>query len=98
MYKILIKYISKMNGIYWKSHMVTNEKGETVEFSTDDFEVLREEIRKLDGEIGHQNLRVINDVTYAIRVELFDDIENVSTVSSEDVEALYSTAFDKVFG
>ena len=98
MYKILIKYISKMNDIYWKSHMVTNEMGETVEFSTDDFEVLREEIRKLDAIHGHSGLRVINDVTYAIRVELFDDIENVSTVSSEDVRDIYATAFNRVYG
>lgn len=98
MYKILIRYTSTLNKIFWQSHMVTNEDGEVVEFATDDFEVLREEIKKLNSEYGNEDLRVINDITYVVRIEVFDDIENVSTVSSEDVEALYSTAFDKVFG
>lgn len=98
MYKILVKYTSTSNKIFWQSHMIINENGETVEFTTDDFEVLREEIKKLDSKYGHENLRVINDITYVVRIELFDDIENVSTVSSEDVGDIYSTAFNRVFG
>ena len=98
MYKILIRYTSSLKKIFWQSHMVEQEDGAFVEFSTDDFEVLKEEIKKLDSKYGHENLRVINDITYVVRIEVFDDIENVSTVTSEEVGDLYSTAFSNVYG
>ena len=99
MYKILIKYTSTFKTIFWQSYMVKNENGEMVEFATDDYKVtLKKEIEKLSGEIGLDNIRLINDITYDVVVQVFDDIENVETVSSEDVGDIYSTAFNKVFG
>jgi len=82
MYKILIKYISSLNKIFWQSHTTEQEDGEIVEFSTDDFEILKEEILKLDAKYGHDALRVINDVTYAVRIDVFDDIENIGVTTS----------------
>ena len=77
--------------------MTTNEDGDTVEFSTSDMAVLKEEIRILDSKYGFENLRIINDIVYSINVDIFDDIENVEIVSPDDVTNLYNTAYNNVF-
>lgn len=98
MYKILIKYISKSSKTFWYNHEVINENGESIEFETDNFEILKEEVNKLDKQIGYENLRIINDVTYSITVNIVDDLENVTVTTSEDIEDMYTTAFANIFG
>lgn len=98
MYKILIKYTSTSNKIFWQSYEVTDNEGNIIEFSTDNFEVLREEMNKLDSKYGFENIRIINDVTYSITVDIIDDIENLQISTSEDVENVFNTAFANVFG
>lgn len=96
MYKILIKYISKVNAVYWKSHMITNENGEDIEFHTDDKEVLKEELIKLDELYGYENLRPIIDIPYTVSMAMPNESINVAT--PEEVTNLYNTAFTRVFG
>ena len=98
MYKILIKYKSTSKKTFWQSYETTDEEGNAIEFATDDFEVLKEVIHKLDSQIGFENLRVINDVTYSIAVNVIDDIENIQISTTEDVENVFNTAFANVFG
>ena len=97
MYKIFIKYTSTFNRTYWYAHEIINEEGQTMEFSTTDFEVLKSEINKLNKEIGYKDIRVIQDIDYDINVDVFDDIENVEPVQPEDVANIYQTAFNKIF-
>ena len=96
MYKILTKYTSTSNKIFWQSHMKETEDG-FVEFGTEDMDRLRDEIKILDGKYGFENLRVINDVTYDINIDIYDDIENVEVANSEDVANIYEEAFNKIF-
>lgn len=98
MYKILIKYTSKLKDVYWKNYTVIDKNEEIVEFSADNFEDLRTEIDKLAKKYGYENIRVINDVTYDVSVTLYDDIENVELSTSEDIEDIFNTAFANVFG
>lgn len=98
MYKILIKYTTTSSKTFWYSYEVTDENGETVEFATDDFDVLKEEVNKLDSKYGYENLKIINEVEYSITVDVLDDIENVTIATSEDVKDIYATAFSNVFG
>lgn len=66
MYKILIKYNSNLKKVYWRSHL----DDESNEFETDDLEVLKEEIKKLDRLYGFDNIRIVNDLTYDILINL----------------------------
>ena len=67
MYKILIKYSSKLNKVYWRNHLTDDE---SIEFETDDLEVLKEEIKKLDKIYGYENIRIVNDLTYDVLINL----------------------------
>lgn len=100
MYKILIRYTSSLKKTFWKTHMTTNEEGETVEFSTDDINVVKEEVKKINSEIGFDGIRVIKDVTYSVLIDISEsvDLENAEIATSDDVDDIYSTAFNKVFG
>lgn len=100
MYKILIKYTSSSQKVFWQSYMTKNEEGEIVEFSTDDIDILKEEVKQIDGECGHDNVRIIKDVTYSVRIDIAEsvDLENAEIATSEDVENVFNTAFNKVFG
>ena len=96
MYKILIKYSSKLNKIYWRSHLTDDE---SIEFETDDLEVLKEEIKKLDKIYGYENIRIVNDLTYDVLINLNAiNLEDAEIVTSEDVTNVFDTAYDKVFG
>lgn len=68
MYKILIKYNSNFKKVYWRSHLDNDSN----EFETDDLEVLKEEIKKLDRLYGFDNIRIVNDLTYEILVDVED--------------------------
>ena len=100
MYKILIKYKSKLNKTYWQDYIIKNEDGISVEFGTDSLTELEAEIKKLDKTIGSENIRVISDISFEVITDVADsvDMENVTITTSEDVEDVFNTAFNKVFG
>ena len=69
-YKILIHYDSKLKNL-WEVYGSTTVTGSTVtftEFETDDVNELQNTITELDKQIGHENIRVISDVTYSVGV------------------------------
>lgn len=95
MYKILIKHKSTTSKTFWKSYEVYDANRNIVEFSTTDLNVLKEELNKLDKQIGYENIRVVNDVDYNVLINIADSL-NIAT--PEDIEDIYSTAFNNVFG
>lgn len=100
MYKILIKYTSTSKKTFWQNYEVSKEDGTSVEFSTDDLEVLKNEIKKIDYKYGYENIRIIKDVTYSVLVDISEsvDLENAEIATSDDVVDVYNTAYNKVFG
>ena len=69
-YKILIHYDSKLKNL-WEVYGSTTVAGSTVtftEFETEDVNELQNTIAELDKQIGHENIRVISDVTYSVGV------------------------------
>ena len=77
MYKILILYKPEHN--LWQQYGTTatssasGGKSNFTEFSTDNLEVLKEEILKLDRVYGHENLKIIKDVTANFSVDIIVD-------------------------
>ena len=70
-YKILIKYADAKLKNLWEVYGSTTVAGSTVtftEFETDDVNELQNTITELDKQIGHENIRVISDVTYNVGV------------------------------
>lgn len=100
MYKILIKYTSTSKKTFWQNYEVYNEDGTSVEFSTDDLEVLKKEIKKLDCKYGHENIRIIYDITYNVLVEFSEavDLGNAVIATPTDVNDVFEAAFANVFG
>ena len=100
MYKIMIKYKSTFNKTFWYEYTKTLEDGTIVEFETDRLEELETEIKKIDKEYGSENIRVVSDITYDVIVDVADsvDMENVTVATPTDVNNVYNTAFEKVFG
>lgn len=82
MYKILIRYNDKHN--LWQSYGTTILSASTSssfnEFETDDIEVLKSEILKLDAIYGHDAIKIVEDVTLKYSVDVIlnitDNIEN----------------------
>lgn len=77
-YKILIKHNSDKKNNLWQSYgNSTTAIGSTdatfTEFSTEDLDVLRAEIIKLDSEVGHNNIRIVQDVEVTYGVEIVTD-------------------------
>lgn len=95
MYKILIKHKSTTSKTFWKSHEIYDSNRNIVEFSTTDLNALKEELNKLDKQIGYENIRVVNDVDYNVLINI-DESLNIAT--TEDIKDIYSTAFNNVFG
>lgn len=96
MYKILIKYTSILNKIFWESYTVEDEDGNIVEWSTIDFDELKEKVKILDKEIGFENIRVIYDLSYDVLVNI-DSEPEVDIVTDEDIDNIYTIAYDEVF-
>lgn len=96
MYKILIKYTSILNKIFWESYTVEDEDGNIVEWSTIDFDELKEKVKILDKEIGFENIRVIYDLSYDVLVNI-DSEPEVDIVTDEDIDNIYNIAYDEVF-
>lgn len=100
MYKILVKYKSTFNKTFWYVYTKTIEDGTVVEFETDNQLELEAEIKKISKEYGSENIRAISDITYDIAVDVADsvDMENATVATPNDVNNVYSTAYEKVFG
>lgn len=99
MYKILIKYTSKLNKTYWRFYE-TLEDGKNIEFITEDEDILKNEIKKIDSEYGYNNIKIVKDCTYDILVEVPEniDLNGMEFATSEDVNNIYNTAFTNIFG
>lgn len=99
MYRIFIKYTSTFKKTFWYEHQTTLEDGTTTEFSTSDLEVLKNEIKKLDEQIGTDSIRIVNDISYDVLVNVTETGDcNHDVATTEDVENIYNTAFNNVFG
>lgn len=81
MYKILILYKAEHN--LWQQYGTTatssasGGKSTFTEFATDDLEVLKAEILKLDKIYGHENIKVYKDVTANFSVNFTMDDMNL---------------------
>ena len=90
-YKILIKHNSDKKNNLWQSYgssVTTTSASSTTttftEFSTEDIEVLRAEVIKLDAEVGHNNIRVVSDIELTYGVEIVsDEVEEDTTTPTE---------------
>lgn len=99
MYGILIKYKSTSNKTFWYDYEVGKADGTTIPFLTSDKSLLEAEIAKLDKILGFENLKIIDDITYAIDVEITElDMNTIEIATMDDVENVYNTAFSEVFG
>lgn len=81
MYKILIKYDNKIKNNLWEVYgsSTTSTTGSTTstEFETDDIDVLKSELIKLDKEHGFDSVKVIKEIDVNYTVEVTDtDVEN----------------------
>lgn len=88
MYKILILYNKDHNlwqqyGTTTTTSSVSNCKKSFIEFETDDLEILKEEVLKLDRIYGHDQIRVYKDITANFSVEIVED----DAAESEDVDS-----------
>ena len=74
MYKILIKYDNDKLNLWMPYGTTTTSTTSTSfkEFETDDVEVLKEEIKKITSKIGYDEIRIVSDIVFDIKI----DIEN----------------------
>lgn len=70
MYKIFIKYTSTLDKTFWSCYNKLQENNIYTEFTTDNIDVLKEELKFLSSTYGFKNIRVVNDVTYDIDINL----------------------------
>lgn len=82
MYKILILYKAEHN--LWQQYGTTTTssgsggKSTFTEFATNDLDVLKEEILKLDKIYGHENIRPYKDITanFSVDIDVDDATED----------------------
>lgn len=77
MYNILIKYNDSKSlwQLYGTSSSTTSNEETFVPFETDDLEKLKTEIKILDEKYGHENIKVVKDVEYAVDINIIDNKE-----------------------
>lgn len=83
-YKILIKYSDAKLKNLWEVYGSATVTGSTVtftEFETEDVNELQDTIAELDKQIGHENIRIVSDVTYNVGVTV--DVEKVDNNEGE---------------
>lgn len=98
MYRILVKYNSALKKTYWHDYEVEQEDGTVSPFETDDEKILVEEINKLDKQIGFENIRVVNDISYIINTSVADNtIQNAQVATIADLDEMYDSVYQKVF-
>lgn len=99
MYKILIKYNSISSKTFWYSYGYVQDNGSIVEFSTDDIDELKKTVDYIDSKIGYKNIRVVQDVDCEILVSLnTTDTSGIEIATKTDIDNLYETAYNNVFG
>lgn len=89
MYKILILYKAEHN--LWQQYGTTatssasGGKSTFTEFATDDIEVLKAEILKLDQQVGHDHIKVYKDVTanFSVDIAVDNTIEDTVDIKQE---------------
>ena len=96
-YKILIKYTSTFKKVFYEFYKVTDDSSQEVEFSTTDVEELNKVMEELDKKVGHENLRVVVDITYDVTFKVDKDSQYQIT-TSEDIINIYEKAYNDVFG
>ena len=96
-YKILIKYTSTFKKDFYEFYKVTDDSSKEVEFSTTDVEELNKVMKELDKKVGHENLRVVVDLTYDVAIQVDKDSQ-YQTTTSEDITDIYTNAYSEVFG
>ena len=79
MYKILIKYpsdkITNLYQVYGSSTTSTTGSTSFAEFETDDIEVLKAELIKLDKEHGFDSVKVIKEIDVNYTVDVNDTVK-----------------------
>lgn len=93
-YKILIKYTSTFKRDFYYFY-IDEDTGE--EFVTDDVDILNNTVKKLDKQYGHENIRTIVDISYDVTVSVDPD-SRYEFVTDEEMNNLYQSAFQEVFG
>lgn len=97
MYKILIKYTSTFNKVYYRYHTIQQEDGTTVEYSSFNSDELKAELKKLDMIHGFENLRVVLDITSELDIIVAGEPQ-IDITTSEEIDDIYATAYNKIFG
>lgn len=99
MYKIMIKYKSVQNKVYWFEHQETLFDGEIVNFETDSLDELKREIKSLSKKIGIENIKIISEIQYSsvIDVEELQNSNNYEYMTSNDVINMFNNAYDNIF-
>lgn len=93
-YKILIKYTSVMNKVFYYFYI---DQDTNIEFSTTDVDHLNDIVKLLDKQVGHENLRVVVDIDYNVNVLVNQD-SMFQIVTDEEVTDIFNTAYSQVFG
>lgn len=75
--------------------MVEQEDGNLIEYSSQDTDEIRDELKKLDMVYGFENLRLIMDVNSDLNINVGDPQVDIAT--TEDIDDMYRTAFEKIF-
>lgn len=80
MYQILIKYQNSKLNLWEESGTYTtkNDKTEFIKFETDDEEILKSEILRLDAIYGFENIKVIKiiDIDFDVKINQSEDGNN----------------------
>lgn len=97
MFYILIKYTSTSSKTFWYEYEEEQEDGIKIPFTTNDLEVLKTKIDELDKQFGYENIRVIDDVTYKVSVDIEETEADIEEFTSEEIQNIFNTAYDKVY-
>lgn len=90
MYRILIKYKSVLDKIFWYEYI--DENGNP--YTTGNLDELTEKLKQLDKEFGWENIRIVTDITYSIKAQIDGNIE---LMSEQEVTDMFNTAYNKIF-
>lgn len=94
-YKILIKYKSTSNKVFYYFY---KKEQSTEDYSTSDTAELKALIKELDSKIGFENIKVIVDVSYDINMSISGTIGSIEFLDEAEIKNIYNTAFENVFG
>lgn len=98
MYKILILYNADHN--LWQQYgttttsSVSGNKSSFTEFATDDIEVLKAEILKIDRQYGFERIKVYKDISANYSVDIIhDEGADMEVATDEEVSLMISDIF-----